>query len=850
VSASPTADMDAAGDVVDEDGLSDAETVAGDQVPFGTTDSSVRQSACEPVATHVRRAACAGASAAVARGLWPGSADPHGVCDAVGGAVAPRIAAVRMAAHVAATPVELAARAFPAANVAPPTSPLPPPQPQPSGAPVVTRREQVAPASTWRLVRRWQRQLRRCFRAAERGNAGLARRLRPADLWLDHAAHSCAATAAWDWDMRPLEHGEPAVPLPISGVAGAPPRTSIVLPAVCAARADGGFVDLAILDEMERGVSDDSACRRGTLLCAPHAGALRELSIAVGKAEGDVSSGWADGGHGWLPCWPLRSCPYSIVDESVRAGRAKWRLTIDLSWPHDGMMADGGGGVDSVNGGMDRAAWPPNRLVRVMEYAEALELLRGGDAAPRRVRAWSLDCEAYYRAVGRQRRELWRNAIFLPSGVRLDERCCFGDAAAATKCSRISNFLTRRVRLALAAFDAAHPTRDAEWLEWQAARRAAAVAAGCSSDEVDEWCSLAWFAMYIDDAMAGSADDLVFNESGAPVLGDDGVQRRRASVHFDIARRTLESFGWSSAISKEQPPGLEVEALGVLVSLVGGGSVRLSGAKRQRYGKHVLAAAASASISSESLLRLVGRLQFAAQMYPVGRQHLHALWRAARVSSRRRDGAVALGRGALRELAWWRRELAASEHVGVPLASCGAFAPTAAGSTALYADASDVGFAAWCAVERPEGSYVIMLDGLWSAAERACLTIADRELLASTWALVAFAPWSQSRVTSFSDNTVAEAAMSSTAPRAPVAQLVAARRTQWLFEHAVVECAARVTTKANLWADVGSRPDLGGAAEVARQALRLGRRVLHVAVPASWRDTADLTGGSADSWCA
>ena len=92
--------------------------------------------------------------------------------------------------------------------------------------------------------------------------------------------------------------------------------------------------------------------------------------------------------------------------------------------------------------------------------------------------------------------------------------------------------------------------------------------------------------------------------------------------------------------------------------------------------------------------------------------------------------------------------------------------------------------------------------------------------------------------------------MSSTAPRAPVAQLIATRRTQWLFEHAVVECAARVTTTANLWADVGSRPDLGGAAEVARQALRLGRRVLHVAVPASWRDTADLTGGSADSWCA
>ena len=35
----------------------------------------------------------------------------------------------------------------------------------------------------------------------------------------------------------------------------------------------------------------------------------------------------------------------------------------------------------------------------------------------------ALDCKAYYRIVGRQRRELWRNAVFLEDGVQLDERC-------------------------------------------------------------------------------------------------------------------------------------------------------------------------------------------------------------------------------------------------------------------------------------------------------------------------------------------------------------------------------------------------------------------------------------------
>ena len=57
-------------------------------------------------------------------------------------------------------------------------------------------------------------------------------------------------------------------------------------------------------------------------------------------------------------------------------------------------------------------------------------------------------------------------------GFQVDERCCFGDAAAATKCARISNFLASRIRGALAKFDAAHPTRDAAWLVWRAERRA------------------------------------------------------------------------------------------------------------------------------------------------------------------------------------------------------------------------------------------------------------------------------------------------------------------------------------------------------------------------------------------
>ena len=72
-------------------------------------------------------------------------------------------------------------------------------------------------------------------------------------------------------------------------------------------------------------------------------------------------------------------------DESERAGKPKFRLTIDLSWPHLGMMlAPDGSTIDSVNDGIDRSSWPANRLVRVSEYAEAAAGLQGpGPLLPR-----------------------------------------------------------------------------------------------------------------------------------------------------------------------------------------------------------------------------------------------------------------------------------------------------------------------------------------------------------------------------------------------------------------------------------------------------------------------------------
>ena len=250
--------------------------------------------------------------ATVARWLAMGTADPHGVGDE--DRVKPgRAPALRLGSQSMATGAELMKRPMPRTNVPPDTGPREPVASPAEGAPTVTAVEQVIPAHALVVVSRWRRKLTRCLRAAGRGDLSLARRLRPADVWLEHSDSSMPATAAWDWDLRPLERGEPAHPLPTSGRDGVKPATGLVLGVLEQMVVEGlrekGFVDEAIVSEMISGIEDDSRCRRGTLLCAPRTGGLKSYQQMLKKTKASVDSGWASGGHVALPCWPIRSCP-------------------------------------------------------------------------------------------------------------------------------------------------------------------------------------------------------------------------------------------------------------------------------------------------------------------------------------------------------------------------------------------------------------------------------------------------------------------------------------------------------------------------------------------------------------
>ena len=77
-------------------------------------------------------------------------------------------------------------------------------------------------------------------------------------------------------------------------------------------------------------------------------------------------------------------------------------------------------GIDAVDQAIDRSDWPANRMIRVTELAEAAAILQSSGVREggvrRRVKLVALDCKAYYRIAGRQRAELWRNAVFLEDG--------------------------------------------------------------------------------------------------------------------------------------------------------------------------------------------------------------------------------------------------------------------------------------------------------------------------------------------------------------------------------------------------------------------------------------------------
>jgi len=770
----------------------------------------------------------------VARELHVGSGDPHVLnLDDDKVARSRRAPTFSLQGHTAASIEELRARPVAAMNIAPTTTYRDPPSIQIGDPPAVKSISDLLEPIWARRVTAWRRQTRRCIILAEKGDWRAARRMRPADLYVPKTAMLPAARP-FEWDLRPWATGGAAVPTRPSSFQSHRGPTSIDVERLHAEWTTGGrtsgFPDEAVIGEVLNGISDDVPALEGSFLCAPHTGALQFFEQAEKRVQAGITAGWSSA-HGELPFWPLRVDPYGLVDESARAGKPKYRLTNDHSWPPPATMPipESIDYLKSLNDAMDRSQWPEAKLIRVHEIAEAAAILQSSGAP---VKAAATDAVAYYKQFGRQAREFHRNCAVTADGFVVDERCCFGSAADATKCSRFSNLLVYRARKALREFDEAHPSRDQGVLAWLESRARRAEALGCSDDEIAErWATLFALGMYIDDSGIVSIDDLVFDRDGAPVTRD-GVQMRRAMMHFEVLKASMHELGLETC--KEQPPSENLELLGVALSL-SEQRMRLAPGKRVKYAAMARDVVALKVVERETLLELLGRLNFAATFYPMGRQWLHAPWRALRAQYRTENGDVVVSAAIRAQLSRWILELENPEHEGVPTGTARAF-PGAADPSALaiYADAAlecaDAGFCAWTVLD----DELIYVQGEWTAEERRDAFICDLELAASTFGLVALTPESgRSFVYSFTDNVNAKAAMRSATPKTELMQTLCRARVDWLIANRVAEAAERITSKANLWADLGSR---GKLAEMLEQAEMLGLSTRRVQIPPGWRE--------------
>ena len=808
-------------------------------------EARARRAGVEMVARRVA-AACGtaavldGLPVEVARGLQAGSADPHMLREP-GEVTEPRWSTHRGMFSIdrldPADPEELCLRPFPDLNPSPETDARVEPEAPLPDAPVVSAVEDVVPVETVKRLRRWERRVRACLKAARRGNPSLARQLRPPDLELRAGEHTVSGMDRWVWDLRPLSRGERAVPLAGSS-RSSPPATNLDLAAV--ERLGEHYPDKAIVSEMLMGFSDDAVdVEQHIVLSPPHLGALRYAAEARAKVAKDVGKGWSAIEPN-LPFWPVRVNPYSIVREERESG-VKHRMTIDLSWPR----ASAGERDISVNGSIDRSEWVQVRMLRITQVAELVAILR---TSGEEVLLWSFDCVAYYRMTGRQRSEVWRNCVAVEEGFVVDEREQFGDASAAVKCVRQSSFLAWLIRRAMQRVDAEFPPTRTSLLRWLEARRQAL---GASVEEPE----LGSCGMYVDDGGGASINDVLVDKWGAVLRrcgpdehGTEGAVRgaplRRAAAHFAAATAALRETGEESEESKECAPRRELVLLGMELSVIGEGRMRLSEHKRVRYAARAEAVLAREEkvCGREEFEALVHRLLFASYAMPVGRQFLHSLFCVLKAKFRLAGDRVMVTARVRKALGWWVAHLGAA-HEGVPLACRGLF-PAAGeeGVVVLYSDASGgFGFGGWAAW----GQKVFYVAGAWSSEERDGIHINVKELFAMAAALASLVPATGARyAVEFTDNTVAQGAARRLAPSAHLLQMLVARRVQWLRENGVFSAVARVGTKENLWADLISRR--GGEAVFLEQVWALGMEPVKVEVDGRWRDASYLRGAGAD----
>ena len=288
-----------------------------------------------------------------------------------------------------------------------------------------------------------------------------------------------------------------------------------------------GFKDYALLYDLKYACSNDADVPRHTILSPHHTGALEHWQQISDQMDKELAQGWWDGPYSHPPLYPFRMVPRNVVTQPRPDGTLKYRICVDLSWPHDGT---------APNFHIDLAKQPMLQMAKLANLAAAADILHfaGGQ-----VYGFGIDLEAAYRQWAKRTEDIWQQVLLWfqqqPDGTfrpawYVDKRTTFGDAIMVHKFSRVSDMIAHFTRFRLRATKRHSDPPEPHLRQWREWRRS------LYPDEPEQW-DLFYNFVYIDD-------------HAVVTVGAERAEADRLDI-FDITNKTV---GCPAQPAKNDPP--------------------------------------------------------------------------------------------------------------------------------------------------------------------------------------------------------------------------------------------------------------------------------------------------------
>ena len=643
------------------------------------------------------------------------------------------------------------------------------------------------------------------YAAKQRKGAKHRRRYTEAAAFRVEAAESAPYTAGLIWDLSKAQAAggvkwELARPVDCSAVqadsfhigAHRPPSAETTpdkeTPSISDMAEASGFPDHALLYDLEHNCSTDAVVPHHAILSPHHVGALQYWEKISAQMRDEVEKGWWAGPYKFVPVFPFRMVPRNVVEQPRPDGTMKYRICVDLGWPHDGT---------SPNFHIDLSKQPPLDMARLSNLAQAADILH---FAGERIYGFGIDCEAAYRQWAKRVAEQWQQVLlwyveqddgsYTPAWY-LDRRTTFGDAAMVHKFSRVADMIVHFARHVLDAQARHTEPPEPHLRQWRAFRRS------LYPDEPEQW-RLYWNMMYIDD-------------HSVVVAGASRAEADRNDI-FHVLNKVV---GLPAQPCKNDPPSSE--SLTQLGGTLDFGARWLDRSDRfaAKFAAKLDEALANGEWSFVSCRSIAYSANHLAQFRPADRPRCAPLFAEMRRLLRRGHGnSHAIGPSALAALRFWRQDVHSAG--GMP------FYPAITMPTRGHPRRADietdaagkVGFGAFI---HPPGDDLsvapLYFYGTWTPAE-SDWHINVKELLVTYWIVELIgslipAIHAKMYLVEHIDNTTAIGTAKRNSSNASpelnkLAELraAAAAKTGWVFDQVYIN------TKANTRADALSRGDL------------------------------------------